>query len=191
MDAPTIVNPKLADAVIGNIQEGLKENLSWLDVAFGRAERIVKQINGKNLYLPAIFTGSDYNPNEYVELSPDSQIGNFCFFWLLDPQRITWRPKVPGVIHSPFALIFWIDLRRVYDEKNNRNIMSLEAEVLRTLNGGFRMPTGSLRIDKVYHLAEDIYREFSLSEVDNQFLMHPYAGFRLEGELIYEEPCYE
>lgn len=191
MDAPIITNPKLADAVIRNIQEGLKENLSWLDAAFGRAERIVKQIDGKNLYLPAVFTGDAHNPNEYIELSPDSQIGNFCFFWLLDPQRITWRPKTPGTIHSPFALIFWVDLRRVYDERDNRNIMSLEAEVLRMLNGGFRMPLGSIRIDKIYHLAEDIYREFTLSEVDNQFLMHPYAGFRLEGELIYEEPCYD
>lgn len=191
MDAPVITNPKLADAIIRKIQEGLKENLSWLDAAFGRAERIVKQIDGKNLYLPAVFIGDAHNPNEYIELSPDSQIGNFCFFWLLDPQRITWRPKIPGTIRSPFALIFWIDLRRVYDERDNRNIMSLEAEVLRTLNGGFRMPLGSIRIDKIYHLAEDIYREFTLSEVDNQFLMHPYAGFRLEGELIYEEPCYD
>lgn len=191
MDAPIIINPKLADAVIKNIQEGLKANLSWLDVAFGRAERIVKQIDGRNLYLPAIFTGDGHNPNEYIELSPDAQIGNFCFFWLLDPQRITWRPKIPGTVRAPFALIFWLDLRKVYNQKDNRNIMSLEAEVLKVLNGRFLMPTGSLSIDKIYHLAENIYREFTLTEVDNQFLMHPYAGFRLEGELIYEEPCYE
>ena len=37
--APTITNPTLADAVIAKIQEGLKSSLSWLDVAFGRAER--------------------------------------------------------------------------------------------------------------------------------------------------------
>lgn len=191
MDAPIIIDPKLADAIIGNIQRGLKDNLSWLDVAFGRAERIVKQINGKNLYLPAIFTGEGNNPNEYIELSPDAQIGNFCFFWLLDPQRITWRPKIPGNVRAPFALIFWVDLRRVYDEKSNRNIMALEAEVLKTLNGGFPMPAGHLSIDRIYHLAENIYREFSLTEVDNQFLMHPYAGFRLEGDLIFEEPCYD
>lgn len=191
MEAPIIINPEMADAIIAEIQQGLKENIPWLDVAFGRAERIVKQIEGRTLYLPAIYIGDGLSPNEYIELSPDSQIGNFSFFWMLDPQRLSWVPKIPGVIKAPFALIFWLDLRRVYKVKNNRNILSLEAEVLRILNGKFKIASGSLSINRIYHLAENIYREFTLTEVDNQFLMHPYAGFRLEGELIYEEPCYE
>lgn len=187
--APTIANPALSDAVISHITKGLKDNLSWLDVAFGRAERIVKQIDGRNYYLPAIYAGDTARPNEYLELSPDARIGNFSFFWMLEPQRLTWRPKIRGTIRDPFALIFWFDLRKVYGKKDNRNIALLEAEVLSVLNGGFPLPTGSLHIDKIYHLPETIYREFTLSAVDNQFLMHPYAGFRLEGELVYEEPC--
>lgn len=187
--APTITDPTLADAVIAKIQEGLIANLSWLDVAFGRAERIVKQVNGRNLYLPAIYAGDTARPNEYLELSPDSLIGNFSFFWMLDPQRLDWRPKIRGTFRDPFALIFWFDLRRCFETIDNRNVASLEAEVLKALNGGFLLRVGSIRVDKIYHLAENIYREFSLDEVDNQFLMHPYAGFRLEGELIYEEPC--
>lgn len=191
MEAPIIINPEMADAIIAEIQQGLKENIPWLDIAFGRAERIVKQIEGRTLYLPAIYTGDGLSPNEYIELSPDSQIGNFSFFWMLDPQRLSWMPKIPGVVKAPFALIFWFDLRRVYKVKDNRNIMSLEAEVLRVLNGKFKIASGSLSINRIYHLAENIYREFTLTEIDNQFLMHPYAGFRLEGELIYEELCYE
>lgn len=190
MEAPIIINPEMADAIIAEIQQGLKENISWLDVAFGRAERIVKQIEGRTLYLPAIYTGDDLSPNEYIELSPDSQIGNFSFFWMLDPQRLSWMPKIPGVVKAPFALIFWFDLRKVYRVKDNRNTMSLEAEVLRVLNGKFKIASGSLSINRIYHLAENIYREFTLTEIDNQFLMHPYAGFRFEGELVYEEPCY-
>lgn len=187
--APTILNPTLADAVIGKIQEGLKQTIPWLDVAFGRAERIVKQINGRNLFLPAIYAGDTTKPNEYLELSPDSLIGNFSFFWMLDPQRFTWRPKIQGTYRDPFALIFWFDLRKVYGTKDNRNVAALEDEVMKALNGRFLLPNGAIHVDKIYHLAENIYREFSLEEVDNQFLMHPYAGFRLEGELIYEEPC--
>ena len=177
MEAPIIINPEMADAIIAEVQQGLKENIPWLDVAFGRAERIVKQIEGRTLYLPAIYTGDGLNPNEYIELSPDSQIGNFSFFWMLDPQRLSWMPKIPGVVKAPFALIFWFDLRRVYKVKDNRNIMSLEAEVLRVLNGKFKITSGSLSINRIYHLAENIYREFTLTEIDNQFLMHPYAGF--------------
>lgn len=189
MNEPIIIDPMMADAVIANIQKGLKEKIPWLDAAFGRAERIIKQINGRNYYLPAVYTGSGNTANEYLELSPDSKIGNFCFFWMLDPQRIEWRPNIPGTVKEPFALIFWFDLRKVYHGADNRNVAALEAEVLNVLNGKFHMPIGALTITKVYHLAENIYREFTLDAVDNQFLMHPYAGFRLEGELIYDQPC--
>jgi len=184
-----ISNPTLVDKVLDEIQKGLKANLGWLDSSFGKAERIVKQINGRNYYLPAIYSGNKLHPNEYLELSPDASIGNFSFFWLMDPERMTWMSKIQGTLKTSFALIFWFDLRKVYDEKNNRNIAALEAEVLRVLNGGFLMRYGQLSINKIYHLPENIYKEFSLDNVDNQFLMHPYAGFRLEGELEYEEPC--
>ena len=187
--APTISNPTLADNVIAEIQQGLKNKLSWLDVAFGRAERIVKQIDGKNLYLPAIYSGDTSKPNEYLELSPDSLIGNFSFFWMLDPQRFSWQPGIQGTFRDPFALIFWFDLRRCFETQDNRNIFYLEDQVLKALNGGFLIRKGSIRIEKIYHLARNIYQEFSLDEVDNQFLMHPYGGFRLEGELIYDQPC--
>lgn len=188
---PVTIPPELVDKVIDNIQKGLKDNLGWLDVAFGRAERIIKHIDGRNFFLPAIYTGDDRHPNEYLELSPDAKIGNFSFFWLPDPQRLTWRPKIQGTFRDPFALIFWFDLRKVFNSPITRNISTLEAQILRVLNGGFKMPYGALTIDKIYHLPENIYREFTLSAVDNQFLMHPYAGFRFEGELIYDEPCYE
>lgn len=188
MSEPIIIPPALADAVIENICTGLKSKLSWLDESFGRAERIVKQIDGRDYYLPAVHIGGGRNPNEYIELSPDSQIGNFSFFWMLDPQNVIWRPRIQGNFRDPFALIFWFDLRKVYDELDNRNIMNLESEVLKALNE-IMLPNGHITVSKVYHLPENIYREFSLKNVDNQFLMHPYAGFRIEGELYYEQPC--
>ena len=79
MEAPIIINPEMADAIVAEVQQGLKENIPWLDVAFGRAERIVKQIEGRTLYLPAIYTGDGLNPNEYIELSPDSKSGISVF----------------------------------------------------------------------------------------------------------------
>lgn len=186
-----IVNPTLVDAVIAKIQDGLKAKISWLDYAFGRAERIVKQFDGKNIRIPAIYTGNERQPNEYLELSPDANIGNFSFFWLMDPQKYTWRPGMPGGFKVPFALIFWFDLREIYSETDNRNVSAIEAEIIHTLNGGFLIPNGSIRIDTIYTLAENIYKEFSLEAVDNQFLMHPYAGIRFEGSLIFDEPCFE
>ena len=47
-----IENPELVDRVINQIQDGLANNLPWLNHVFGRAERLVKSINGKKYYEP-------------------------------------------------------------------------------------------------------------------------------------------
>ena len=47
---PIPKNPELFDRVISDIQKGLADNLPWLDHSFGRAERLVKSINGKKYY---------------------------------------------------------------------------------------------------------------------------------------------
>ena len=41
-----IENPELVDRVINQIQDGLANNLPWLNHVFGRAERLVKSITG-------------------------------------------------------------------------------------------------------------------------------------------------
>jgi len=184
--APVIDNPQLIDIVLGEMQTGLVSNLGWLDMAFGRAQRLVKTIETKKYFTPNVYTGKG---NEYIGVAPDSKIGNFSFFWLDDPQTMNWLPGQQGDIKTNFSLIFWFDLRRVYNEANNRNTELLKANILRTLNGGFPMRSGRIKINRIYEQAENIYRGFTLDEVDNQFLMHPFAGFRFEGELTIIEPC--
>jgi hypothetical protein len=184
--APVIDNPQLIDLVFGDIQNGLVTNLGWLDMAFGRAQKLVKMIETKKYVTPNVYTGKGDN---YLGVSPDSKIGNFSFFWVDDPQTMDWLPNQQGSLKTPFSLIFWFDLRKVYNSKNNRNTEALKAAILRTLNGGFQMKSGRIKINRIYEQAENIYRGFTLDEVDNQFLMHPYAGFRFEGELTILEPC--
>lgn len=184
--APVVNNPELLDRIIGNIQNGLVDNLLWLDYAFGRAERLVKMnANQKRYYTPNVYSGN----NDYIEVTPDANIGNFCFFWVDDPQNISWERGVDIGIKTVFSIIFWFDYRKIYNDASVRNKEDLKRQILDVLNGGFRLINGSYRINKVYELAENIYRGFSLDEIDNQFLMHPFGGFRFEGELSIEETC--
>jgi hypothetical protein len=60
---------------------------------------------------------------------------------------------------------------------------------LTVLNGGFWLKDGTIVINRIYELAENVYRGFTLDEIDNQFLMHPFAGFRFAGELGIDETC--
>ena len=189
---PIIPNPVLIDRVIGNIQAGLMDNVDWLDVVFGRAQRVAKIINGKRYFTPNVYAGGTQyrGNNDYIDVSPDANIGNFGFFWVDDPQNVGWVPKEQSTIKAPFALIVWLDLRKVYPgQLNNRNTEALKNEILTVLNGGFWLKDGAIEINRVYELAENVYRGFTLDEVDNQYLLHPFAGFRFEGILSVSQPC--
>lgn len=181
---PVIQNPELVDRVIADIQKGLVENLGWLDHAFGRAQRIAKVINNKKYFVPSVYAGG----NEYLEVSPDANIGNFCFFQMEDPQTMQWQPGIRGSITSNYSLIFWFDTGKITGAEN-RNTEFVKAQVLKTLNGGFWLRSGRINVTRIYDQAENIYRGYSLDEIDNQFLMHPYAGFRLSGDLFINESC--
>lgn len=191
-NAPVIENPVMLDAIIGEIQNGLADNISWLDAAFGRSQRLSKNLNGKRVITPNVFCGgwNGHGPNDYIEVSPDSKIGNFSFFEIDDPQTIDSGPWARE-IKVPFGLIFWFDLTRVYGEPSNRNTETLKADILRVLNGlaGWHLSDGRILINKIYERAENIYRGYSLSEIDNQYLMHPFAGFRFDGLLEFPELC--
>ena len=184
----------MLDAIIGEIQTGLAQNLSWLDYAFGRAQRVTRELEGKRIVTPNVYCGDwdGRGKNDYLEVSPDSKIGNFCFFEIEDPQTIdagSWAREVK----APFALIFWFDLTRVYGEAANRNTEWLKAQILRILAGreGWHLKEGRVVVNRIYERAENIYKGYTLSEIDNQYLMHPYAGFRFEGLLEYAELCVE
>lgn len=184
--APIIKAPELLDVVINNIQTGLTDNLGWLDKAFGRAERLVKYgANQKKIYTPNIYIGG----NEYQEVTPDAGIGNFSFFWIDDPQAVDWTPKQSIGLKSPFSLIVWFDYRTVFNDPNTRNKERIKRDILDVLNGGFWLKDGRIEINRIYELAENIYRGFSLDEVENQFLMSPYGGFRFEGIMEVTETC--
>lgn len=192
-NAPIIPNAVMLDEAIGEIQQALAGGLPWLDAAFGRAQKLVKEINGRRITTPNVYCGGlqGYGNNDYIEVSPDSFKGNFCFFVVDDPQTIDWEPNAEMEQRAPFSIVFWFDLRRVFGSLTNRNTEYLKAQILDILNGrsGWLMRNGSIRINKCYEQAANIYRSFSLDECDNQFLMHPFAGFRFEGEIRIETPC--
>ncbi len=177
-------NPRLFDKAIANIQQGLADNISWLDYVFGRSERLVKMYNGKRVYTPNVYVGG----NEYELLEPDSGIGNFCFFVLDEPQRVEYVVGETSEMKVPFSIIVWVDMRTINSE-DTRDTESVKRQLLRCLNGAIWMRQGSYRITKVWERAENIFKGFSLDEIDNQFLMHPYCGWRFEGELKVHDDC--
>lgn len=179
-------SPELLDRIIGNMQTGLADCLPWLYKAFGRAERLVKYDgNRRRIYTPNVYAGG----NDYIEVTPDSGIGNFCFFWVDDPQDVKCEPGVSVGISTTFSVIFWLDYRKIFNDRSIRNKEAVKRQILDAFNGGFLLRNGRVVINEVYELAENIYKGFSLDEIDNQFLMHPFGGFRFAGKLSVGGAC--
>ena len=173
---------ELFDKVFDEMSTQLLTNLKWLNQAYGRAERTVKTVNGKRIYTPCVF----HHDNDYTELTPDSGIGNFSFFWVDDPQDVR-MDHYSVELKTPFSAVFWFDYRKIYNGVN-RNRDQVKADILDVFKN-MVLKHGGFTINRAYDLAENIYRGFSLDEVDNQFLMAPYGGVRFEGEVWVTKNC--
>ena len=99
---------------------------------------------------------------------------------------------VDAAIHSrlraPFSLVVWVDLRTIEDE-DQRNVYDLELKVLDAISSPGTLKSGGITVQRVYHRAENIFEGFTLDEVQNQFLMSPFFGLRVQFELWVDEDC--
>lgn len=186
-DKPTFSYAYLCDKVIEELQTALKANLLWLDVAYGRCERLVKSIEGKRYYTPNVYAGKD----QYLSLLPDDVRGCYSFFVMREPQEIVQMIQNEIRVQSPFSLIVWVDMRKV--EKvmrlpDERNTEYVKEQILSVLNRPVTRK-GSITLRMVYERAENVFNGFTLDEVDNQYLMSPFAGFRFDGVMTITNDC--
>lgn len=176
-------NPHLFDVPITEIEHSLQENCDWLDTIFGRCERLVKEINGKKYYSANWYLGG----KEYVRIAPDEGLGNFAFFVLDEPTDLEtyFRGDVTRCSIG-FALIIWADMRKM---TTDRDTEAIKDEIITILSKRTFLHNGRVSINRIYERAENVFREFDYDEIDNQFMMHPFAGFRFEGEFLIDTLC--
>lgn len=185
-------NPVLLDKILQDIQNTLVEKLTWLDHAFGKAYKLVEyQQDGHKFVYPAIYNGE----GEYVSLLPNDNLGNFSWFDIYDPQKVTQVAQALPQYTVDGALIFWYRLDSIYGDKSVMYTEEIKDEILRILTApGFIAAPGRLTVTSVYERLENIYRGYTyqgedIQNVEKQFLMYPYAGIRIEFTLTTRELC--
>ena len=194
-------SPVLLDKVLQDIQTSLKQKLKWLNFAFGRAYKLVKHLpDGNKFIYPAAYNGN----SEYISLIPNDNIGNFSWFDIYDPQKITQVVQSLPQYTFNGAIIFWYNLRTIYEDESVMYTEDVKDEIIRVLTTpGIMSVTGKLTINSIYEQFENIYRGYSLEkiynnfnyegegiqDIDKQFFMHPYAGIRIEFSLTTRELC--
>lgn len=194
-------NPVLLDKILQDIQTSLLEKLKWLNYAFGRAYKLIehKQDGNKFIY-PAAYSGN----GEYVSLLPNDNFGNFSWFDIYDPQKITQVVQSLPQYSFEGAIIFWYDLSSIYADKTVLYTEEIKDELIRVLTTpGIIKAAGKLVINDIYERFENIYKGYSIEriynnyaykgediqDIDKQFFMYPYAGIRIEFTLTTRELC--
>ena len=178
-------SPKLFDRPIQDIQRSIAKKLLFIDHVFGRCERLAKESDGRKVYTPNVYAGRD----EYILLTPDNtDLGNYCFFVREDPEQMVEGFGNHGRMRCPFSLVVWLDMRTIEDE-DERNVYDVELKVLDAVASPGVLRSGGLTVNRLYHRAENVFDGFTLDEVDNQFLMSPFFGLRVQMELWVDEDC--
>lgn len=188
MNIPAIPKPvtiSFFDKVVTQIQDILKSEVFWLDHSFGQSQQLVTKKNKRDFYYPGVHIGN----GTYVDVLPNQSLGNYSFFILDDPYTIEYHPHVKNRITVNFGLIFWLNLKDVFPSSNDRNIETIKEQLLDILTNKMLLNYGRITVNRIQQQARNIYREYSLKEIDSQFLMFPYAGLRFDGVMSLKENC--
>lgn len=177
---PIKTNPKLFDLAVSQLQTALGDNLPWLDYSFGLCERLTDIKDGRKFHSANLYLGG----GRYEQIMPCDELGNFSFFYLRDTQNFSTNERV---IKSPFSLIIWYNLDKVSLATDERNREAIKEQILGILKQ--RLFSSWLTLSKIYEKTESIFADFSYEHTNNQFLMSPYAGLRIDGEIKVIRPC--
>ena len=194
-------DPVLLDKILQDMQKSLMNRLKWLNCAFGRAYKLVEhRPDGNKFIYPAMYNGN----GEYVSLLPNDNFGNFSWFDIYDPQKITEVVQSLPQYTFSGAIIFWYDLSSIYEDETVMHTEEVKDEIMRVLTTpGLITTTGKLVINEICERFENIYKGYSIEkiynnytykgegmqDIDKQFFMYPYAGIRIEFTLTTRELC--
>jgi len=176
--------PVLLDKVIDEIIDNQKAKLTWIDNAFRLAYTLEHESQGKKFRYPAIYT----ERNNYHSVLPDDTLGNFSFIEKKDPETVIARAGYYDITVD-VDIIFWFNLSKIYDTDKVVMLENIKDDVLKLFNSRSLFKESSITINKVYTNAENIFEGYDLKQVENQFLMMPYAGIKLSCTLRYTSPC--
>lgn len=183
---PTPANPALVDVQFKVIQDSLLAQLIWLNHAFGKVQKLTRKNDSKLITYPGVFVKGQNE--DYLSLFPDERLGNFSFFVTSDPYDIEPMANIRQKITVSYGLILWFNMSKILAANEYRNLESIKAQVLQALNNT-QMGSGRIETTEIMEESKNIYSEFTIDEIEQQYLMHPFAGLRFDGKLTFYENC--
>lgn len=194
---PLKSQPRLFEAVIQEIQVQLGEGLAWLNHIFGKAEKVGRDYDQlrqyyqrhehrEAYYMPSVYVGN----GKYESIVPDRKDwGNYAFFYMEEPQEVSGGRRVPPYfdLEGTVNLIVWGDSRDI-EAEDDRNLESIKNQLFQVL-GGMQLTTGRVVWERVYEQDKGVFEEYSIYEMDGQYMLWPYFGFRFKGKIECDTGC--
>jgi hypothetical protein len=181
----------LIDDAISTVNATLLANLTWLDGAYGKIQRMRhKDATGRETTFPGAYTGTSANKtNDYINVLPDEKLGNYCYWEVSDPVEYD---NVNRNFYTTFnfKISFWFDWRDIFGDPDYKaaSIEEIKLIILNVLAAA--QYTRQVEAYKVYEDANSIFQNFTnqgyISSYDHkqikgQFLMKPYGGLAFSG----------
>ena len=179
---PTKTNPQMFDKLVLPIQQAFARAFPWLDHAIGICEFLTSTKEKKRFNYAGLYIGG----GQYEQIMPCEELGNFCFFYLKDPQ--TFGTRDANLVRSPYSLVFWYNLTEVLPEGDERNREQIKGQIMGVLN---RLHVAGLEITRIYEKPDNVFADFSYDHANNQYLMHPFTGLRIDGYMTVRADCFE
>ena len=186
MNIPAVPKPDVPafiDKVVVQVQDALKAQLPWLNYSFGRAQKLATLKDKQSYFYPGVHIGK----GAYINVLPDQNLGNYSFFIIEDPQSVDFRPNTQNNVKVEYSIIFWFNLNKIFPGVQDRNTEALKEQIVRVITRELRLTSGRIDIRQIFEQPENIYKGYSLKEIDSQYMMQPYGGIRFEGEILFME----
>lgn len=186
----------LADDPIAAVNASLLANLSWLDNAYGKVQRMTRRDEkGNPITFPGVYVGG--STNDYISVLPDESLGNYSYFEIKDPAKYININK-NFTVEFEFKISFFFNWIDIFGEDNYKeaSIEAVKEQILNVLvNTQFLR---SIETFEVWEDANSIFQNFTDQgyissydhhQIEGQFLMKNFGGIAISGVIVSLPSC--
>lgn len=176
----TTINEPGIDGAIHSLQSMLASRYDWMSVfhrAYPFVEWNAKQTKG--LKVPKVWLG-EY---EYMNILPNDFLVGQAFFFVADDEKVSEvDPQFGADFNTEISLIVWVNTSAIPDHTTGPSIAWLKKGIVDLM-------ANQKNVQKVVSMtdqdAESVFEDWSIDDVDTQYLMLPYAGLKIDMVLRY------
>ena len=173
------------DAALIRVSKKLYDNISWLDRMYPKSELIEDERNKRAYNYPAYYHTT---LKQYIDLFPDAKHTAYGFIRLNDPVEVV-EPAQFGthdLNRARIDLIFWFNMDKIYPvRKETRYVERLRTEIKEAMAKAKDVE----QINEYYFQNNRIFDGYTYSEVNRRYFMKPYAGLRINANIIFRNEC--